>query len=69
MKACDKNIQSTLKLADQMIELATKGYSECEDAECGILYGIVLDSAYKMKKIAEKEKEAHMNKGWWKDDQ
>jgi len=69
VKACDKNIQSTLRLADQMIELATKGYAEREDTACGILYGILLDSAYKMKKIAEKEKEAHMSKGWWKEDQ
>ncbi|MFH2063919.1 MAG: hypothetical protein ABIK15_01820 [Pseudomonadota bacterium] len=59
MKACDKNIQSAIKLSKQMIELATKGYSECRDTGCMILYGVILDSAYKMKKIAENEKKLH----------
>ena len=63
MRACDKNIQSTIKLSEQMIELATKGYSECHDTGCLVLYGVVLDSAYKMKKIAEKEKQIHISKG------
>ena len=62
MKACDKNIQSTIKLSEQMIELATKGYSDCRDTGCLVLYGVVLDSAYKMKKIAEKEKQVHISK-------
>lgn len=67
MKSCDKNIQSTLMLVDSMIELACKGEADREDVGCGILYGIILDSAYKIKKIAENEKEMHINKGWWKE--
>jgi hypothetical protein len=34
---------------------------------CGVLYGVIRGSAYKIKKLAETEKEAHMKKGWWKD--
>ena len=68
MKACNKNIQSTLHLTDQMIELANRGYSECQDSGCMILYGIVLDSAYKMKKIAENEKKEHIRKGMWENE-
>jgi len=26
----------------------------------------LLDSAYKLKRLAEKEKEKHIKKGWWK---
>jgi hypothetical protein len=49
-----------------MIELANKGNAEREDTGCGILYGVLLDSAYKLKKLAEHEKQRHIKKGWWK---
>ncbi len=32
-----------------------------------LMYGIMLDAAYKLKKIAEREKENHKKKGWWQD--
>ncbi len=65
-KKCDENIQRTLDLADEMILLAQKGDEEREDSGCGIIYGILLDSGYKLRKLARKEKEAHIDKGWWK---
>ena len=52
-----------------MIELAIKGDFDREDTGCGILYGMLLDSAYKLKNHAEKEKQSHIKKGWWKKDQ
>jgi len=48
-----------------MLALADKGDADREDTGCGILYGILRDSAYKLQKIAEKEKAAHIKKGWW----
>jgi hypothetical protein len=66
VKSCDQNIQKTLLLADQMIDLADKGDQDREDAGCGIMYGILRDSGYKLKKVAEKEKKAHIRKGLWK---
>ena len=68
MRPCDRNIKSTLKLTEFMIKLAGRGDADREDVGCGILYGIILDSAYKIKKLAEKEKDAHIQKGWWKND-
>ena len=68
MRACNDNIQKTLQLTDKMIELAEMGDAEREDTGCGILYGVLLDSAYKLKRLAEKEKENHIKKGWWKND-
>lgn len=68
MKPCDINIKKTLRLTDKMIELAEMGDAEREDTGCGILYGVLLDSAYKLKRLAEKEKENHIKKGWWKND-
>lgn len=62
VKKCDQNIQTTLELVERMVELADKGDAERDDTGCGILYGVLLDSAYKIKKLAEKEKLAHIRK-------
>ena len=48
-----------------MIALANQGDTDREDNGCGILYGILRDSAYKLKKLAEEEKQNHVRKGWW----
>ena len=68
MRPCDRNIERTLRLTAKMVELAEIGDAEREDTGCGILYGVLLDSAYKLKKLAEKEKENHIKKGWWEED-
>jgi hypothetical protein len=62
VKPCDKNLKSALQLTDKMIELANKGNAEREDTGCGILYGVLLDSAYKLKKLAEHETQRHIKK-------
>ncbi len=69
VKPCDTNINRTLKLVDEMIALADKGDVDREDVGCGIMYGILRDSAYRLKKIAEQEKKAHQQKGWWQEAQ
>lgn len=69
MKPCDENIKKTLDLVEEMIRLAERGDLEREDIGCGILYGILRDSAFKIKKIAQQEKENHIKKGWWGKDQ
>jgi hypothetical protein len=66
VKPCDENIKKTLELVNDMIALAEKGDADREDDGCGILYGVLLDSAYEIKQIAEAEKENHIKKGWWK---
>lgn len=68
VRACNDNIRQTLKLADDMIRLADQGDADREDVGCGILYGILRDSAYKLKQLAEKEMTAHQKKGWWEKD-
>jgi hypothetical protein len=65
VKRCNHNIKKTLNLVDEMIRIADMGDIEREDNGCGILYGVLLDSAYKVKKLAEQEKEKHIEKGWW----
>ena len=65
MRRCNHNIKKTLNLVNEMIRVADKGDIEREDNGCGILYGVLRDSAYKVKKLAEQEKEKHILKGWW----
>ena len=48
-----------------MIYLADQGDADREDNGCGILYGVLRDAAYKLKKLAEDETLNHIRKGWW----
>jgi len=65
MKPCNENILKTLELVERMTEVADAGDGAREDVGCGILYGVLRDSAYKIRKLAEEEREAHRRKGWW----
>ena len=68
MKACDKHIIQTIEITEEMIELANRGDENREDTGCGILYGVLRDAAYKLRRLAVKEKEAHIRKGKWLQD-
>jgi hypothetical protein len=65
VKPCNLHISKTLKLVEEMIWLADQGDADREDNGCGILYGVLRDSAYKLKKLAEEERINHIRKGWW----
>jgi len=67
VQPCNLHIINTLKLVDQMIYLADQGDADREDNGCGILYGVLRDSAFKLKKLAEEEKVNHIRKGWWQE--
>ncbi|VBB43836.1 conserved hypothetical protein [uncultured Desulfatiglans sp.] len=67
MKPCDRTIKQTLELTERMIALADEGDEVREDSSCGILYGVLRDSAFRIRQLAEKEREAHIRKGWWKE--
>ena len=66
-KKCDKNIARTIAMAQEMIQLAQQGYEQQQDPGCGVLYGILMDSGYRLLDLAQKEKHAHIQKGWWDD--
>ncbi len=65
VKPCNLHIERTIALAEEMIALADQGDADREDNGCGILYGVLRDSAYKLKRLAEEEKDRHIRKGWW----
>lgn len=66
MKPCNEVISETISLAETMLLLSDKGDSLREDDGCGILYGVLRDSAYKIKKMAEAERQNHMKRDEWK---
>ena len=48
-----------------LIILADEGERDSNDDGCRLLYGVIRDSAYKIKYEAEREREAHQaNKKW-----
>jgi len=65
MRPCNRTLEETISLTDTMLDLSEKGDMAREDDGCGILYGVLRDSAYKIKKMAEAEKNAHKKKGKW----
>lgn len=66
MRPCDICLQRALEMVNQMLDLADEGDAVREDPGCGVLYGIIRDSAYRIRSTARAEKEAHIKKGWWK---
>lgn len=65
VRPCDHNLKQAILLAERMIKLADQGDGDREDTGCGILYGMLRDSGYKIKQLAEAEKLSHIAKGWW----
>jgi hypothetical protein len=65
VKPCDHNLRKVILLAERMIKLSDDGDDDREDTGCGILYGLLRDSGYKIKQLAEAEKLNHIAKGWW----
>ncbi|HOV87547.1 MAG TPA: hypothetical protein PLM79_14385 [Syntrophobacteraceae bacterium] len=68
MRLCDENLLKTLELTDRMVEIADQGDMAREDPGCGVLYGVLRDAAFKIRKLAEDERSVHMRKGKWRQD-
>jgi len=75
MKPCDRTLLKTVEMASDMLRLADEGDAVREDNGCGVLYGLVRDCAYKIRRLAEAERKAHIRKeekkdaaNWWKID-
>ncbi len=65
MKPSNKNILKVLDHVRKLLFIADKGDLQREDDGCGVLFGVVRDSAYKMKIEAEREMENHKKTGNW----
>jgi hypothetical protein len=61
----NENLRKTIRLTREMLALADEGDRDRNDDSCGILYGILRDSAYRLRKLAEEECEKHQKAGKW----
>ena len=48
-------IVDAMKLADKMLVMAQNGVTECEDDSCMLIYGIIRDCGYKIRRTVEQE--------------
>lgn len=64
-KVYNTNILKVLRLTRDMMVLADYGDSHRCDKSCGILYGTLRDTAYKLRSMAEKERQLHEEDGLW----
>lgn len=56
---CKVTLAQVVEIAEHMLRLADEGDLTREDVGCGVLYGTVRDSAYKIKSLALAEMKAH----------
>jgi hypothetical protein len=68
-KPCNKNIIKVLRLSRDMMLLADRGDENRQDRSCGVLYGTLRDSAYKLRSLAEQEIDIHKDAGLWDPDE
>lgn len=61
----NRNIIRVLRLSRDMMVLADRGDETRQDTSCGVLYGTLRDTAYKLRHMAEQEIQAHKESGLW----
>ncbi|MBC8278558.1 MAG: hypothetical protein H8E46_10025 [FCB group bacterium] len=64
-KVFNLNIQKVIRLSRDMMVLADEGDNNRQDRSCGVLFGTLRDSAYKLRDLAEQEKQLHLKNGIW----
>jgi hypothetical protein len=61
----NENLRRALRLSHAMIALADDGDRDHQDPSCAILYGLLRDMAYKLRRVAEEECARHRQGGRW----
>lgn len=61
----NENLRRVKRLTNEMLALADEGDQERSDTNCGVLYGILRDMAYRLRKLTEQECEQHKKAGKW----
>ena len=63
--ANNENLLKTVRLTREMLALADEGDRDRNDDSCGIVYGVLRDCAYRLRKLAEEECDKHKDAGKW----
>jgi hypothetical protein len=61
----NENLRRVLRLTRTMMALADEGDRDQRDSSCAILFGMLRDMAYKLRRSAEDECEKHRVSGRW----
>lgn len=64
----NSNLVKLLNLTMEMLALADEGDRDRDDTNCGIIYGVLRDSAYKLRRLAKDECGKHKEAGKWQDE-
>jgi hypothetical protein len=64
-RQANENLRRTLRLTREMLALADEGDRDRLDDSCGIVFGILRDMAYRLRKVTESECERHRAAGRW----
>ncbi len=67
MNPFNENLLKLQELTKEMLALADEGDRDRIDDSCGILYGILRDTAYRLRGLAEEECRQHEQTGKWDD--
>jgi hypothetical protein len=59
------NLLKVLRLTREMLALADEGDRDRVDDACGVVYGVLRDTAYRLRSLAEEECERHKSAGKW----
>ena len=64
-KRANENLRRVLRLTREMLALADEGDRDRTDDSCGILFGILRDMAYRLRKLSQEECSKHEKAGTW----
>jgi hypothetical protein len=64
-KPYNENLKRLLRLTREMLALSDEGDRDRNDPSCGILYGILRDAGYRLRRLAEEECQKHRTAGKW----
>jgi hypothetical protein len=61
----NENLRRVLAMSREMAALADEGDRDRDDDSCGIMYGVLRDAAWRLRKLAESECEKHRAAQKW----
>ena len=56
-------ILEAMNLAEKLLQTAEKGIVTCKDDSCLVLYGVIRDCGYKIRRTVEQERDQSLQKG------
>ena len=65
MRKCNEHIVDAIETCRTLTIIADEGERDATDDSCAVLYGVIRDCAYRIRRRAEQERAAHIASGIW----